>query len=453
MIKHLDEENPTPESDDKDDEPEIDEDTVREIQRYAAFIFSIARGLSVQITKKDVTDMILLNRRLLIAAMEIIELKKNVTNLINVMTVGEMQETFPAVNWTAYIRGKTFGQVNITDETQVNIMEMGYFKTLNDVFVETDPFVLSLYQTMKIIMDHMEWVNKNFRNSVRRMNNGGTLPPAKPRWKTCVGDIVEEFGVGISYIFVKDYGSEELKNFTVDMITRLKDQFEKMMSKSKWFDEETYGKAKEKLDSVVNQIAYSEELLNLTYVESFYKGLKFENLSYFDSILLLRKISHIRDIENYLDESEFSNQLQFVEVAMVNGFYVPFSNSIQIPMGILQSKFIDLGGPLYLNYGSMGFTMAHELSHAFDDFGRQFDFKGNVANWYSAQATDLNQEKEKCIVDHYNGFKDKSTDLSVSVQRSLFAIQFSLFLFQKILHCRSTARIPCPRIWLTWEEC
>lgn len=113
---------------------------------------------------------------------------------------------------------------------------------------------------------------------------------------------------------------------------------------------------------------------------------------------------------------------------MVNGFYVPFSNSIQIPMGILQSKFIDLEGPLYLNYGSLGFTMAHELSHAFDDFGRQFDLKGNVANWYSQKATELNSEKEQCIIDQYNAFTEKKTELKVSRGEGLLRI-LSTFSF------------------------
>lgn len=394
----------------------MDEDSIKEIQRYATFIFSISRGLHANITKDEVTEIIMLNRRLLIAAMEIMELKKNVTNLVNVMTVEEMQDRYPALNWTDYIRAKTFGQIKAEDYDGivVNVMELGYFQTINEILSETDPIIISLYQTLKIIMDHMDRVNKSFRNLKFRMSNPGVQAKSQPRWKTCVSDIVEEFGMGISYVYVKDYGSEDLKNFSVDIITRLKEQFERMMSKSQWFDEVTFEKAKDKLNAVMNQIAYSEELLNVTFVESHYQGLNFTHLSYFDSILQLRKLGHIRNVENYLDPTEFSNQLQFVEVTMVNGFYVPFSNSIQIPMGILQSKFIDLEGPLYLNYGSLGFTMAHELSHAFDDFGRQFDLKGNVANWYSEKATELNAEKEQCIIDQYNAFTEKQTELKVS---------------------------------------
>lgn len=398
-----------------EDADEEDEES-KEIKRYASLIFSVAKGLSANITKKEVTDIIILNQRLLVAAIEIMELKKNVSNLVNVMTVGEMQNEFPAVNWTEYIRAKTLGQFRTDDydAVVVNVMEMGYMRAVNDILEATDPITISLYQSLKIIIDGMERVSKGFRNLIHRFSNSGSTL-AQPRWKSCVSDIVEDFGVGISYVYVKDYGSEALKNFSVDIISRLKEQFEKMMAQSKWFDEQTFGKAKEKLDAVMNQIAYSDELLNVTFVESFYKGLNFDNMSYFDSILHLRKISYIRNVENYVDPTEFSNELQFVEVAMVNGFYIPFSNSIQIPMGILQSKFIDLEGPLFLNYGSMGFTMAHELSHAFDDFGRQFDFKGNVANWYSEKATELNQEKEQCIVDQYNGFTDADTKLKVSV--------------------------------------
>lgn len=400
----------------EDQEEEENEEAMKEIKRYASFVFSIAKGMSAKITKDEVTKIILLNQRLLLASSAIIELKKNVSNLVNVMTVEELQQQFSALNWTEYIRAKTFGQMNMTgiDSVQVNVMELGYIQTVMDVLQDTDPLTISIYQTLKIIIDHMDRVNKSFKNLKLRMTNYGAMPLPSPRWKTCVKDIVEDFGIGISYVYVKDYGSESLKNFSVDIINRLKEQFEKMMSKSQWFDAATFEKAKEKLDAVMNQIAYSDELLNVTFVESMYKGLNFDNISYFDSILQLRKVNHIRDVENYVDPSEFSNVLQFVEVAMVNGFYIPFSNSIQIPMGILQSKFVDLDGPLFLNYGSMGFTMAHELSHAFDDFGRQFDHKGNVANWYSERATELNKNKELCIVEQYNGFTDPQTSLKVS---------------------------------------
>lgn len=370
--------------------------------------------------------MIFLQRRLLMAALEIVNLKKNVTNLVNVMTVGEMQEKYTKINWIEYIRAKTLGQMNITDygSVVVNVMELDYFNTLMDIFEETDPLIISMYQTMKIIIDHMDRVNANFRGMKQKMSNSDEKARAPARWKTCIGDIVEHFGVGISYLYVKDSGSEDLKSFSEDIIQRLKEQFQRMMTKSKWFDEQTSAKAMIKLEAVKNQIAYSEELLNRTFVEDYYKGLNFENMSYFDSVLHLNKIDHIRTVESYLDVSEYSNELQFVEVAMVNGFYIPFSNSIQIPMGILQSKFIDLQGPLFLNYGSMGFTMAHELSHAFDDFGRQFDSKGNVANWYSEIATELNQEKEKCIVDQFNGFTEPETKLNVSIP--LFAVEDQL---------------------------
>lgn len=396
-----------------EDDPANEEDE-KEIRRYAQLIFSVIRSLQGNITREEVTQIILLNRRLIIAAMELMELKKNVTNLVNVMTVEELQNKFSALNWTEYIRAKTFGLINVTDSLSVNVMEISYLTTINEILLDTDPLIISKYQTLKVIYDHMERVNRAFRNMKLNMANSGAAP-AIPRWKMCIDEIVEDFGMGISYLFVKDYGTDELRSFSVDIVTRLKEQFDVLISKSNWFDNETLVKAKEKLNAVVNQIAYSDELRNESYVESYYKGLNFDNMSYFDSILQLRKLNHIRNVENFLEEdhSETSNQLQFVEVTVVNGFYIPFSNSIQIPLGILQSKFIDVEGPLYLNYGSLGFTIAHEFTHAFDDFGRQFDYKGNVANWYSDRATELNQEKEKCMIDQFNSYVEPETQLLV----------------------------------------
>merc|ERR1712055_827504 len=88
----------------------------------------------------------------------------------------------------------------------------------------------------------------------------------------------------------------------------------------------------------------------------------------------------------------------------VNAYYTPSKNQIVFPAGILQSPFFNLKYPKSLNFGAMGVVMGHELSHAFDDQGRQYDSDGNMRNWWKNDTLEAYKEKIKCIEQEYGNF-------------------------------------------------
>merc|ERR1711997_1223939 len=90
--------------------------------------------------------------------------------------------------------------------------------------------------------------------------------------------------------------------------------------------------------------------------------------------------------------------------AVVNAFYSPLENSIQFPAGILQGVFFNSQRPKYMNYGAIGWVIGHEITHGFDDQGRQFDKEGNLLNWWQPDTSSRYLKKAKCIIDQYRNY-------------------------------------------------
>ncbi|CAH1248353.1 ECE1 [Branchiostoma lanceolatum] len=107
---------------------------------------------------------------------------------------------------------------------------------------------------------------------------------------------------------------------------------------------------------------------------------------------------------------------------VVNAFYSPSGNSISFPAGILRSPFYDGDYPWYLNFGGIGAVIGHEITHGFDDSGRQFDKNGNLEHWWNQEITDSFKEKAQCMIDQYSNYVDPETgDLKLNVSGRLTA--------------------------------
>ena len=140
--------------------------------------------------------------------------------------------------------------------------------------------------------------------------------------------------------------------------------------------------AKGKARAMVKHIGYPSELLDMSKLEALYNGLELSTDDYFGngqhmSIMSTNyAFSKLREKVNKTDWERHGNP------AVVNAFYSPLENSIQFPAGILQGVFFSSERPLYLNYGAIGWVIGHEITHGFDDQGRQFDEDGNLVDWW-----------------------------------------------------------------------
>jgi len=171
-----------------------------------------------------------------------------------------------------------------------------------------------------------------------------------------------------------------------------------------WMDESTKAKAHAKADSMTPFIAYAEEILDNDLLNEYYEGLEVNDSSYLKNYLKLKQ--HINEyyVKQFRKPIDKKSWKTHGGAAVVNAFYSSDENSIQFPAGILDGLFFQADRPSYMNYGSIGMVVGHEITHGFDDQGSQRDGEGNLNNWWQPFAKKNYLEKTSCIIDQYANF-------------------------------------------------
>jgi endothelin-converting enzyme/putative endopeptidase len=213
-----------------------------------------------------------------------------------------------------------------------------------------------------------------------------------PRWKRCVRLTDEQLGEALGQEFVNRAFSQETKASTLKMTKLIEQAMEDDIKQLTWMGPETKKQALEKLHSVVNKIGYPDKWRDYSSVEikrGDFVG-NVQRATVFEARRELAKIG------KPLDRGEWG-----MTPPTVNAYYNPQMNDINFPAGVLQPPLYDPRLDDAPNYGNTGGTIGHELTHGFDDQGRQFDAKGNLRDWWTREDGEQFEKRAQCIVDQY----------------------------------------------------
>ncbi|XP_073976789.1 M13 family metallopeptidase neprilysin 2 isoform X3 [Rhodnius prolixus] len=136
--------------------------------------------------------------------------------------------------------------------------------------------------------------------------------------------------------------------------------------------------------------------------------------SYLDAVLRTTKFATNYTLSRLRQPVNKTEWLRHASPAVVNAFYNGLENSIDFPAGILQGIFFNSDRPSYMNYGGIGFVIGHEITHGFDDQGRQFDKDGNLKEWWAAETKAKYLQKAQCIIYQYGNYTDKQVDMNLN---------------------------------------
>ncbi len=162
-----------------------------------------------------------------------------------------------------------------------------------------------------------------------------------------------------------------------------------------WMDDPTRQRAIDKLHKIVNKIGYPDEWLK-------YDGLVIDRASYSGNAIRANKFETHRDLSKIgkpVDKKEWG-----MTPPTVNAYYNASLNEMVFPAGILQAPFFSLQAPKDVNFGGIGMVMGHELTHGFDDEGRQFDGDGNLKEWWTPKVSDEFTKRAQCVVDQFDSY-------------------------------------------------
>ncbi len=217
----------------------------------------------------------------------------------------------------------------------------------------------------------------------------------RPRWKRCVSYVDGDLGEDLGQAFVNATFSPQAKGDMLRMVADVKAALERDINELEWMTPATRQQALSKLYATTNKIGYPDtwrDYGGLTIARGDAAG-NSRRANAFDFHRELHKIGRL------VDKTEWS-----MTPPTVNAYYNPLENNINFPAGILQPPFYGANRDAALNYGGAGAVIGHELTHGFDDQGRQFDANGNLRDWWTADDARNYVERSTCIADQYAAF-------------------------------------------------
>ncbi|UJR14935.1 hypothetical protein I4U23_001917 [Adineta vaga] len=322
-------------------------------------------------------------------------------------TIGNLSTIFDTnFGFTNYIR-QIYSSNNITlnDNDTVSISDIDFLRNASTTLTESNSRTIQNYFIWRFMMNRVSDLPKRFR-SIRepfdREFRG--ISSQKPRTITCGSFVNNNMGFAVSKIYVVRYFDENARNQSLEMIRNIRNAFIEMIDGSSWMDASSKTKAKEKAVAIDEKIGYPEYVgsSNTSELEKMYSEYVFGTIYSANVIKLLQIKSResLQRLREVVDRKAWGTSPPTV----VNAFYTPSRNQISFPAGILQTPFFNKDAPKYLNYGGIGAVIGHEITHGFDDNGRQYDKDGNRVLWWTQETINKFIERKTCIVDQYSNY-------------------------------------------------
>uniref|UniRef100_A0A8C1KDT7 Neprilysin n=1 Tax=Cyprinus carpio TaxID=7962 RepID=A0A8C1KDT7_CYPCA len=309
-------------------------------------------------------------------------------------------------NWTLFTNKimDTVG-IPITDSEEVIVYAPNYFKRLNPVLAKYTKRDVQNYMVWRFIMNLVVGLSKTYRETrkaFRKAIYGTTSEPAV--WRQCAIYVNNNMENAVGRLYVEEAFPGDSKDMMDEMITNITDVFVSNLDDLAWMDAETKKAAGEKARAIRERIGFSENIMNNTYLDQEYQdvSLSYRAEEYFENILKNLEFGQKKRLKKL--KIKVNKEEWITGAAVVNAFYSSSRNQIVFPAGILQPPFFGKGQPWSLNYGGIGMVIGHEITHGFDDNGRNFDKDGDLKDWWTPSSTQKFHELSKCIVDQYGSY-------------------------------------------------
>ena len=308
------------------------------------------------------------------------------------MKVKELADLSPTFNWNIYLAKSGLSGID-----SLNVATPDYFRVMNTTIEKESLPDWKTY--LRWHATHNAATNlsaafdrENFNFYGKTLRGREQLPP---RWKRCTKDVDNDLGEALGQVYVAKYFSPEAKRAAVKMVKEIEAAMQSEIETLPWMGAATKEQALAKLHAIANKVGYPDQWRDYSKLE-IVRGDEMGNTersAWFEFRRQLAKIG------KPVDRGEWS-----MTPPTVNAYYDDQKNDINFPAGILQPPLFNAKSDAAPNYGDTGGTVGHELTHAFDDEGSQFDAKGNLRNWWTEADRKAFEQRAQCVVDQYSGY-------------------------------------------------
>jgi len=309
------------------------------------------------------------------------------------LTVHELYSLDPAIDWPKYFQG--LGSPPISD---LNVVVPNFFRTLESMIVQTSLDDIKTYLRWQLV--HSEaallakpFVDENF-HFYREILAGAK--EIEPRWKRCVATVDSDLGFALGQKYVEAAFGAEQKARTLKMVEEIENALKSDIRTLSWMTPVTKEQALVKLRAVTNKIGYPDKWRDYSTV----KIVRGDAVGNDERATQFEVHRQLNKIGTPTDRNEWG-----MTPPTVNAYYNPTENNINFPAGILQPPFYDKRLDDAVNYGAIGAVVGHELTHGFDDQGRQFDPEGNLKEWWTPEDAKEFEKRAECFIQEYSRFE------------------------------------------------
>jgi endothelin-converting enzyme/putative endopeptidase len=318
--------------------------------------------------------------------------RRDPKNLDHRMTSGELEKTSPDFQWQVY-----FAKVGMPSLPSLNVAVPAFFKAMSEEIGKENLADWKTYLRWHLAhadARHLSsaFLNENFAFYGKTLQGQQEL---KPRWKRCTQYVDDYLGEGLGQAYVEKYFPREAKQQALKMVKEIQAAMEQDISSLTWMSPATRQQALVKLHAMANKIGYPDKWRDYSKLE-IVRGDELGNVERARQFEFNRQLAKVG---KPVDRGEWD-----MTPPTVNAYYNPQMNDINFPAGVLQPPAFDPNSDAAPNYGDTGGTIGHELTHGFDDEGRQFDAQGNLRDWWTADDAKEFEKRATCISDQYSTY-------------------------------------------------
>ena len=368
-----------------------DESTLKIRNAYRQYIeklFSLA-GYSAEDASKAAERVLALETEIAKVSVDRATLR-DVHKNYNKMTVKEFTKKYDFIDWEEF-----FKETGISKSTELNAGQIPFFAGLTKLMKKTSLEDQKLYLSFKLLNAASsylsdDFVNANFDFYGRALQGKEEL---QPRWKSSLAVVNRSLSEAFGQMYVEKYFPASSKEKMIEMVANLQTALGERIDALEWMSDQTKAKAQEKLGTFIVKVGYPNNWKD-------YTALEIKNDSYWANICRANVFAHndmMEDEGEPVDRTEWAMSPQ-----TVNAYYNPTTNEICFPAAILQPPFFNPDADDAVNYGGIGVVIGHEMTHGFDDQGRNYDKDGNLSSWWTKEDEERFNERAKVLVDQYD---------------------------------------------------
>ena len=367
----------------------------------------------------------------------------------NKFSVADLSAITPGWDWKMLL---TEMKVPKADSLLVN--NPSFFKAADSLYNTVPVDAWKAYLQWAVIKSRAGFLSSDFVN--RQFQFSKILTGQKemtPRWQRMEGMVDGSLGELLGQLYVEKYFNDSAKQRMLALVNNIQSTFENRINRVDWMSDSTKQRAIEKLHAIVNKIGFPNKWET-------YPGVvinKNNLIGNMESIAVWRYNKNVNRYGTPVDKTEWG-----MTPPTINAYYNPANNEIVFPAGILQFPFFDFKADDAVNYGGIAAVIGHELTHGFDDEGRQYDAAGNLKDWWSADDAKNFDGRADKVVNQFNGYTVNDT-LHVNGKLTLGenladlgGLNIAYEAFKKTPEGKSNKKIdgftPDQRFFLSWAQ-